>query len=108
MAAAIRLSQQHSCSFASCSLGSPSRFCRSCLGRLFYLLYSLHHPLPELLGLVREHLSLPTNKVALDLGEFLGLFDTNDFVSRAAVFHAVWLLDRIWPLSFRLPHPRKT
>jgi hypothetical protein len=69
-------------SFASCSLGSPSRFCHSCLGRLFYLLYPLHHPLPEPLGLVAEHLSLPTNKVALDLDEFLGLFDTNDFVSK--------------------------
>ena len=43
---------------------------------MFYLLYSLHHPLPELLGLLAEQLGLAPNEFALDLDEFLGFFDT--------------------------------
>ena len=45
-------------------------------------LLSLTADEPPPMGMLAEHLSLPTNKVALDLGEFLGLFDTNDFVSK--------------------------
>jgi hypothetical protein len=58
-------------SFASCSLGSSPRFCRSFLCRLCYIVRSLHHPSAKLISAVAEHLSLPTNEFAVDLGEFL-------------------------------------
>jgi hypothetical protein len=34
------------------------------------------------LSLVAEHLSLPSNEVALDVNKFLRLFDANDFLSK--------------------------
>src|SRR5438094_314551 len=57
---------------------STSSFVR----RLLCLLYSLHHPLPDLFSLIPEHLGLATDEVAVELDEFLGFFDANDFVSK--------------------------
>jgi hypothetical protein len=42
---------------------------------VFHLLYPLHHPLPQFLGLIADQLSLSTNEVALDLSEFLGFMN---------------------------------
>jgi hypothetical protein len=38
--------------------------------------------LSEFFSLIAEHLRLATNEVALELDEFLGFFDPNDFVGK--------------------------
>ena len=49
-------------------------------GMLCGVLCSPHDPLPEFFGLITQQLSLPADKFALDLCEFLWLFHTNELV----------------------------
>jgi hypothetical protein len=65
-----------------CCLGSSTRLCRCFLCRLGYVLCSVHHPLPEFLGLIAQHLSLPTYEFALDLSELLGVSHADHSVSK--------------------------
>src|SRR5215469_10523854 len=62
----------------SCSLGSPSRFCRSFLSGLCYVLCSMHHLLAQHLLAQLEHLRLPSNEVGLNLRQFLRFPYMND------------------------------
>src|SRR5262245_59494611 len=65
----------------SCSLGSPSRLCRSFLCDLGCVLCSLHHLLAQHLLAQLEHLRLPANEVGLNLREFLRFPHMNDLAS---------------------------
>ena len=71
-----RLDQALILHFTSCGLGSPSRFCRSFLCGLCYVLCSMHHHLAQL-----EHLRLSINEVGLNLREFLRFPYMNDLAS---------------------------
>src|SRR5262245_29367994 len=63
---------------ASGGFRSPSRRCRDLLMRgLCHVICRLHDALPNLLGLISEHLGLPTDELALKLSEFLRLAHAN-------------------------------
>jgi hypothetical protein len=58
------------------------RFCGSLDGGLCCIAGTLHDALPKLFGLLSQQLSLPTDELGLDVSEFLGLFHTNEPVSK--------------------------
>src|SRR4029453_16410474 len=85
--------QQNSCS-RRCTVGQASggapgtqvgqlanRLCGS-LRSFCHLAGTLHEGLPELFGLVSEHLSLPTDELALKLREFLRILHTHQLVKK--------------------------